>query len=89
MDTLEVANMGHHAIWTELMGVCQALKYLAKVAYHHYVDGSKEMTSEGGNEVQQGTKIREAGVGTSEGPSGGQGGKPEAEQQGEGERDSR
>ena len=66
MDVLEVANVECHAVEMELVGVFQALKYLEKVVYHYYVDGSEEMTSEQGEEIQQETKMREAGVGTSE-----------------------
>ena len=55
VDALEMVNAEWHGLCTKLAGIHQALeyltKYLTKVAYHHYVDGSEVLVCKQGKEV--------------------------------------
>ena len=49
---LEAENVECQGLQTELTGVHQALKYVVRATYHHYVNHSEDTVSEQGAEAR-------------------------------------
>ena len=79
-QALEIANVEHHSVRTQLEGICQGIEYLTGMAWKMYMGNHGSLASRRGEGSSKGVTRQETwvvGVETGEGLSEVRGGDPE------------